>query len=331
LGSVYRYGGSYRIGVDGQLRKRFPKRGMRFRAPYRTLLTGASLDLIVLADAPPNVKNARPFEIAVDLHSTDTRVLGELVLLDWQIALDGAWLAKRLTYQPMGVWLYKGGSVVAACLRGTKRRPLKNWLAVGKEQSDPKLIEDLSGRTHPPEVKQATRAVSLRQGGKPVATLSPVRVLYPFRDSPSERMGFDPASVPDVTDVPAGRLPWRLLPPGELSVERLRHHYKALQHRNPHIRYDPERITKAYSLGPEQCYIGTDEFDGYVVFTFAGTDRTLLECPVYGNAIYVLGPDWRRLSKMSKHELLSRRPRGVNKIVHKGNWFGRAKLVLGIR
>jgi hypothetical protein len=132
-------------------------------------------------------------------------------------------------------------------------------------------------------------------------------------------------------DVPAGRLPWRLLPPGELSVERLRNHYTTLQHRNPHVRYDPERIAKAFSLGPERCYIGTDEFDGYVVFTFAGTDRALLECPVYGNAIYVLGPDWRGLSKMSKQELLSGRPRGVDKIVHRGNWFRRAKVALGIR
>jgi hypothetical protein len=51
---------------------------------------------------------------------------------------------------------------------------------------------------------------------------------------------------------------------------------------------------------------------------------------VYGNAIYVLGPDWKRLSKISKRELLSGRPLGVDKIVHKGDWIERAKLALRI-
>ena len=36
---------------------------------------------------------------------------------------------------------------------------------------------------------------------------------------------------------PTRRLPWRLLLPGELTIERLRRHYKGLQHRNPHVRY----------------------------------------------------------------------------------------------
>jgi hypothetical protein len=130
---------------------------------------------------------------------------------------------------------------------------------------------------------------------------------------------------------PTRRLPWHLLPPGELTIERLRRHYKGLQHRDPHARYDVERLEKAFSLGPEACYVGTDEFEGYVVFTFAQTKRALLECPIYGNAIYVLGPDWRRLSKRSKQEILAERPDGVKKIVHSGDWFGRVKTTLGLR
>lgn len=129
----------------------------------------------------------------------------------------------------------------------------------------------------------------------------------------------------------ARRLPWLLLPPGELSVERLRSHYAALAQRDPDFRYEPERIEKAFLLEPEECYVGTNEFDGYVVFTFAETDRVLLECPVYGNAVYVLGHDWRRLSKLSKGELLSGRPGGVTKIVHKGDWFARVITALGLR
>jgi hypothetical protein len=128
-----------------------------------------------------------------------------------------------------------------------------------------------------------------------------------------------------------GRLPWSLLPPGELSTDTLRHHYAKLQRRNPHIRYDPVRIEKAFSLGPNNCYVGRDEFDGYVVFTFAHTEKALLECPVFGNAIYVIGSDWRRLSRLSKRDLLANRASGTKKIVHRGDWFWRVELALGIR
>ncbi len=126
------------------------------------------------------------------------------------------------------------------------------------------------------------------------------------------------------------RLPWRLLPPGELSVEGLRRHYEGVQRRNPDVRYEPERLEKALSLGPEECYVGAGEFDGYVVFAYPDTERVLLECPVYGNAIYVLGRNWKRLSKMSKGQLLSGRYEGVTKIVHRGDWFWRVELELGI-
>jgi hypothetical protein len=413
---MYKCGSLYVISPRGALRKRYTRETKRFRASYLTVLTEDTLDLVLLAELPAQARKGSPFEIAVNLRSASSHALGELLLLDWYVARDGAWLAKRQVCQPLGVWIYGGGAVVAACLKGTEERPLRDWLHRARKEDDPRLIERLSLRVRQPSVERAERP----QLGITLDSRLPVTTHYPFRDSPAERTGFDPATGPitanlshkdrlppslraaceqmdfgalrrfiddclrgqeasaeqdcpvtkeeflgllellrdkiytppakynrraeiverigrDITrafmpdpDVPAERLPWRLLPPGELSVDRLRHHYEALQDRNPHVRYDQERIDKACSLGPERCYIGTDEFDGYVVFTFAGTDRALLECPFYGNAIYVLGPDWRRLSKMSKQELLSGRPRGVNKIVHRGNWFGRAKRALRI-
>lgn len=525
---MYKYGGLYRIAVAGELRKRFSKWTTRFQAPYRTLLTGEILDLVVLVDLPPQSRKASPFELRVNPRSTDTSVLGELLLLDWHVALDSAWFAKKQVCQPLGVWIYEGGAVVAACLKGTARRPLKDWLRRSREQGDPQLVSRLSLQVRPPDVRRADRPGSFPQG-KAFSTLSPMRTLYLFREASMGRMppgtsreprsaeqGYlerlppslrsacegmdfgelrqfldacmtgqengpgagcprsegeflgllemlwekiDKPRLPNVLPNPgappmfpefepsdhlsslreeqgrlaaaltsaktnpdasersirelkhrlrlavrkrsaledkerqehaerrdarlrpyreakaayqaslrrreealrehnelrsrraeiaervgrdikrafepgaapfAGRLPWRLLPPGELSIERLRLHYKGLQQRDPHIRYDPERIEKAFSLEPERCYVGTDQFDGYVVFTFARTERALLECPIYGNAIYVLGPDWRRLSKMSKQELLSGRLRGVDKIVHKGDWFSKVKMTLGI-
>ena len=91
------------------------------------------------------------------------------------------------------------------------------------------------------------------------------------------------------------------------------------------MRYERERIDKALSLRPEQYYVGTDEFEGYIILTFPHTSRALLECPVFGNAIYIITSDWKRLSRMTKQELLAHRSHEVTRIIHKGDWFGRVK------
>jgi hypothetical protein len=55
-------------------------------------------------------------------------------------------------------------------------------------------------------------------------------------------------------DVPTEELRWRLLPPGELSEERVRRYYVGLQNKNRGAQYDPDRIVKALSLDPKQRY-----------------------------------------------------------------------------
>lgn len=131
--------------------------------------------------------------------------------------------------------------------------------------------------------------------------------------------------------VPTQRLTWRVLPPGQLSVETVLEHYGRLQRINPHVVYEQERIRKAFSLGPNQCYVGTDEFEGYIVLTFAHTPKALLECPKYGNAIYILDSDWKRWSRMTKQELLANRSGDITRIIHRGDWFWRVQSQLGIR
>ena len=88
--------------------------------------------------------------------------------------------------------------------------------------------------------------------------------------------------------VPTEQVRWRLLPPGELSEGSVREYYARLQSRNPGTKYDPDRIVKALSLGPNQRYEEIGGVEGYTVFTFPHTSSVLLECPVVGNAIYVI-------------------------------------------
>ena len=138
-----------------------------------------------------------------------------------------------------------------------------------------------------------------------------------------------PASAAPAAASRMGRLPWRVLPPGELTLERVLAHHRRLARERPGGRLDPERIEKAHSLGPSMWWEGLGGFDGYVVFEYPDTDRVLLESGLHGNAIYVLGPDWQRLSRLSKREVL--KDPSTRRIVHRGEWFARVKAALGIR
>lgn len=131
--------------------------------------------------------------------------------------------------------------------------------------------------------------------------------------------------------VATNRLAWQVLPPGKLNADVILRHYDKLQRLDPGVRYERERITKALSLRPRECWVGSHEWSGYIVFTFAHTQRALLECPIFGNAIYVIDSDWKLLSRLTKQDLTSHRSQEVTKIVHKGEWFRKVKRELEIR
>lgn len=135
------------------------------------------------------------------------------------------------------------------------------------------------------------------------------------------------------TEVPVTRVPWRILPaplPGETGLSRL---LAEITHACPKLSFDRRRLEAAYRLGPTRIYIGSGEFDGYLAFEFAGTDRILLECPVSGNAAYIFKHEWRTLSKLSRTELLRDHSGEVSKIVHAAGsaWQSRIKRGLGLR
>ncbi|MDP9476120.1 MAG: hypothetical protein M3R38_10635 [Actinomycetota bacterium] len=201
----------------------------------------------------------------------------------------------------------------------SSRQTLKRKLKKAKDAYERRLWEEKGA--HKRKLKEAKDAAvhKLRQQRD-----TRLRIIKSIRRDIETT--FELGTVP-----PTGRLSWRILPPGELSVHNVLRHYDVLQQHNPHISYERERINKAFSLRPDRCYVGSDEFEGYIVLTFAHTPRVLLECPVFGNAIYVVDFDWRRLSRMTKQDLLSRDSLGVTRIVHKGDWFSRVKRALGIR
>lgn len=132
--------------------------------------------------------------------------------------------------------------------------------------------------------------------------------------------------------VPTREVHWRFLPPGEVSNEHLFRHYENQQRRNPNVRYDLDRIRKALSLGPTGRWVEREKFGDYIVFTFPFTSSALMECPIVGNAIYLLHTDPERWSGTPKQQLIAEADRGgeVARIPHQGDWFEKVKRELGI-
>jgi hypothetical protein len=69
-------------------------------------------------------------------------------------------------------------------------------------------------------------------------------------------------------------------------------------------------------VGPTEGFGG---FDAYSIISFAHTNKVLLECPLYGNATYVINADEELWREMTKQELTES---GLaERIPHQGeNW-----------
>ena len=128
------------------------------------------------------------------------------------------------------------------------------------------------------------------------------------------------------------RLPFVLLPPGTWQVADVVAHYRNLAPGGvayPKPReMDFNRIARIERLRPLRCYIGKDSWLGYHLFEFAHSKRVVLECPIKGNATYVLRGNWKAMVSHTKAELRENFPHHYIKVVHKGDWLHRVRLAL---
>lgn len=129
----------------------------------------------------------------------------------------------------------------------------------------------------------------------------------------------------------AKKLLWKLLPQGKQPFQKLIQHFHGLSQKVTHVVFDIDRLHKVYSLNPDEVFVGTEEFEGYVVFYFALAETAVLDCPVTGNAIYVFGENWKSLSRLTKSTLLNSRNLDINRIVHNGAWFPRLRSLVTTR
>jgi hypothetical protein len=125
------------------------------------------------------------------------------------------------------------------------------------------------------------------------------------------------------------RLNWRILPPGKHPWSKLRRVLKpvldeAKRGNRPVVSH---RLEFLGGFDPEFAAVGLGGFSGYTVFGFPEIETFVVESAHYGNATYVFGEDWARLSQMTKAEIIEG---GLHRerIIHRVGWEGEMRRVL---
>ena len=90
------------------------------------------------------------------------------------------------------------------------------------------------------------------------------------------------------------------------------------------MKLDSKKIEK--TLRPNKCFVGKGEFEGYIAYCFDWTESVILECPIYGNAIYIIKRGkftWQEIAKASKWEARTEYSAQVKVINHSNTWLER--------
>jgi hypothetical protein len=144
-------------------------------------------------------------------------------------------------------------------------------------------------------------------------------------------MGATERTAPATFGLPALRLPFVVLPPGKCPLDRAAEHYRQLALGSGYVRgrrVDYARIEAIRALRPAGCWVGEKAWSGYIVYEFAEYDRVILDCPLDGNAAFVLTGNWRAMVRISKAEIRDEFAKLCIKVVHKGDWPGRLQAAL---
>jgi hypothetical protein len=117
------------------------------------------------------------------------------------------------------------------------------------------------------------------------------------------------------------KINWRILPPGQYPWSRLREHIDSALGRHSEdtksVIWDRQKTLKSYE--PAEIFVGEGGFDDYLAYLFPARRIVVLESVRKDNAIYVFGLDWRRVSQLTKADILNNRFHRA-RIVHIKGW-----------
>lgn len=117
------------------------------------------------------------------------------------------------------------------------------------------------------------------------------------------------------------RVNWRLLPPGDYPWQRVEAHIEAAigKRSDDTKRVIWDRQTTIKAFGPDEIFVGEAGFDDYLAYVFKSRRLVILESIRKDNAIYAFGLDWKRVSQLSKGEVLRGSVQKA-RIIHAKTW-----------
>lgn len=141
-----------------------------------------------------------------------------------------------------------------------------------------------------------------------------------------EQHRLDRHARPKLPGIETAQFSFIILPAGyDWDYRTVFEHYRRLSRsRNfDHNGIDWTRIEKIQEhLKPKLRSFGVRGWLGYAVYEFPYTERIVLECPIEGNATYILWGDWENGIRLSKGELRHKYSDEHIRVIHQGDWIG---------
>jgi len=127
------------------------------------------------------------------------------------------------------------------------------------------------------------------------------------------------------------RLTWEVLPPGwwsdKTQVAKLKERLGTMQ-----AKLFVERLKYIETLNPIERYVGQSYLGNRLYYVFIFEEHALAECPMFGNAAYLLSGKkkryWKQIFSKNKRYALNR---GAKRILHRGNWKENMLKYLGMK
>lgn len=115
-----------------------------------------------------------------------------------------------------------------------------------------------------------------------------------------------------------GKKNWEILPSGikncvlqAINNSKFKNNKKAY--------FIKERLETLENANPIEKYSGLNALDGYLAFVY--NNICILECPIYGNATYIIKRDnWEQISTLDKSQII-KSEYFIKKVEHNALWF----------
>jgi hypothetical protein len=123
--------------------------------------------------------------------------------------------------------------------------------------------------------------------------------------------------------------PFELLPVGEWPVSRVMGYFSVNGDDlfKDKGKYQPSRLEDIFKLHPTTYWKGKEQtrMHGYLCFKFEASNKVVLECPYYGNAVYIVWGDWKKIVQLDKRTIRTKYKNNHRIIFHSNDWVDRIK------